>query len=182
MEIFKDIKGYEGMYQISNLGNVKSLSRPRSETQKNMITKDRILKSSISNRGYKRVILVKDKIKKSLLVHRLIAIAFIPNPENKKDINHKDSDRLNNNIDNLEWCTPKENTAHMIDNGRMNWSNAARGEKHGISKLTEDQVREIKTHLRDGNISQRQLARKYNIHNTAIYFIKSGRNWSHVTI
>ena len=94
-EIWKDIKGYEGLYQVSNLGNVKSL-----KTNKNLY--------SSNAKGYRRVGLFKGK-RKGYSIHRLVAQAFIPNPENKPCVNHKDCNRANNNVNNLEWCTHKEN-------------------------------------------------------------------------
>ena len=110
-EIWKDIKGYEGLYQISNLGNVKSLSR----TMENKGTfgkiyhiKEKIMKPKI-DKGYYRIGLTKNKIRKYFAVHRLVAIAFIENPDNLEIINHKDENPLNNKVDNLEWCTQQYN-------------------------------------------------------------------------
>lgn len=99
MEIWKDIKGYEGLYQISNLGNVKSL-------RKNVILKC----SKCSREGnYYKAGLYKNGKTKTILVHKLVANAFIPNPNNLPCINHKDENKLNNKADNLEWCTYKQN-------------------------------------------------------------------------
>lgn len=102
VEIWKDIKGYEGRYKVSNLGNVKSL----------LGKKERILKSLNHTEGYYKVILYKENIAKNKCIHRLVAEAFIDNPQNKKDINHKDGNKHNNNVSNLEWCTRKENVIH----------------------------------------------------------------------
>lgn len=100
MEILKDIIGYEGEYQISNLGRVWSLKR------------NRFLLPDITGRGYYKVCLCKSNIKKGCCVHKYVAKHFIPNPENKPCVNHKDGNKLNNHIDNLEWCTVKENCQH----------------------------------------------------------------------
>ena len=119
MEIFKDIIGFEGYYQISNLGNVKSLSRKIrflhniSKKECVRISKERFLKTSISHGYY--IVSLNDK---TFYLHRLIAIHFIDNFNNLPCINHKDSNRLNNCIDNLEWVTYKENTNHAWLNGR----------------------------------------------------------------
>lgn len=97
-EIWKDIYGYEGIYQVSNFGQVRRLCK----------NDNRIIKQEI-NRGYKRVCLSYKNVKKHFLVHRLVAFAFIPNPNNYPIINHKDENKLNNNVDNLEWCTHQYN-------------------------------------------------------------------------
>lgn len=104
-EIWKNIIEYEGLYQISNLGNVKS------------VKKDKIMKVGINNFGYKRLWLSKENKSKGFLLHRLIAIHFIPNPDNLSEVNHKDADKLNNSINNLEWCSHSENMAHANSMG-----------------------------------------------------------------
>jgi len=120
-EIFKDIKGYEGLYQISNLGNVKSLERLIiKKNNRNNIKKTTINKSHICDTGYYAIRIKKGNISKMFKVHRLIAIAFIPNPENKPQVNHIDGNKLNNDISNLEWCTNKENAIHAYKNKLSN--------------------------------------------------------------
>lgn len=109
MEIWKDIKGYEGLYQISNYGNVKSLERVIEDNKGSYIKKEKILTPTINNRGYYHIGLRNNSKTKYYYVHRLVAEAFIPNPNNYPIINHKDEDKTNNKVDNLEWCTPKYN-------------------------------------------------------------------------
>lgn len=112
-EIWKDIKGYEGLYQVSNLGRVKSLDKIIvTIDRKNRCQKEKILKLQISKYGYNVITLWNNNISKQFKVHRLVAIAFIPNPNNLPQINHIDEDKLNNKIDNLEWCTALENNHH----------------------------------------------------------------------
>ncbi len=114
-EIWKDIIGYEGLYQISNLGRVKSL--PKKLKCRNgffRIKTEKIIPNRINNKGYFTITLWNNYKCKTFLTHRLIAIHFIPNIENKPCIDHIDTDRLNNSIDNLRWCTHKENMNNPI--------------------------------------------------------------------
>ena len=111
-EIWKDIKGYEGYYQISNYGKVKSLERYTIILNGKRTEKEKFLYQGIRS-GYYIVQLNKNNKRKSHQVHRLVAQAFIPNLKNKPFINHKDENRKNNYVENLEWCTQKEN---------VNWS------------------------------------------------------------
>ena len=104
-EEWKDIPEYEGLYRISNFGSVYSL------------IKDKVLKPAKHKRGYEVIVLSKDKKHKTYLVHRLVAKTFIPNPQNKIEVNHKDGNKNNNNVLNLEWCTREENTRHAFLNG-----------------------------------------------------------------
>lgn len=121
MEVWKDIKGYEGLYQVSNLGRVKSLKRQRDVNllySNTATVPEKILKYGTSQ-GYLAVTLAKNKVNKKIRVHKLVALNFIPNPENKPYINHKDGNKHNNNVENLEWITPKENTKHAYANKLM---------------------------------------------------------------
>ena len=105
-EVFKDIKDYEGLYQVSNLGRVKSLQ----------MGKERILKPSFDRYGYFHVTLCKNKKRKGFTVHRLVAQTFIQNPLNLPQINHIDGNKTNNNITNLEWCDLSYNIKHAYKN------------------------------------------------------------------
>lgn len=116
-EVWKDVKGYEGLYQVSNMGNVKSMNRfvKANSNHKYQHIKERLLKLN-GGRKYTHVILCKNGTTKGYLVHRLVAEAFIPNPDNLPIINHKDENPSNNCVDNLEWCTYKYNNEY---NGRI---------------------------------------------------------------
>lgn len=110
MEIWKDIKGYEGMYQVSNLGRVKSLER----MMKNRKCEEIIKVPSITNKGYYRLPLCKYGKTKYFHIHRLVAETFIPNIENKPTVDHIDRNKLNNNVSNLRWATYKEQNTNRI--------------------------------------------------------------------
>lgn len=108
-EIWKDVVGYEGLYQVSNLGNVKSLIGWDVSKQQ-YIKREKVLSPSESE--YKRVVLYKDGKCKTISIHRLVAKTFLDNPNNLPQINHKDENKYNNCVDNLEYCTHKENMNH----------------------------------------------------------------------
>lgn len=116
-EIYKDIEGYAGLYQVSNMGNVKSLNY-------NKTKRERILKAEKDVGGYLRVALRKQGTQKHYKIHRLVAEAFIPNPNNYKQVNHIDEDKTNNSVDNLEWCSAKYNSSYGTRTHRITKKNS----------------------------------------------------------
>lgn len=107
VETFLSVPGYEGLYEVSNLGNVKSLRSGK------------LMKRSLTSFGYEMTTLSKDGKQKTYLIHRLVALTFIPNPENLEEINHKDEVKTNNSVENLEWCTRKYNLNYGTYRERM---------------------------------------------------------------
>lgn len=118
-EIWKDIPNYEGLYQVSNLGNVRRIKKWCGNKNTKIYKEDNtIIKKHITNKPkYYFVVLSKNSIRKNVRIHRLVAQAFIPNPNNLPQVNHKDGNKLNNCVNNLEWCTNSYNISHAIKNG-----------------------------------------------------------------
>ena len=124
MELWADIKNYENYYQVSNFGRIRSLNRKFECNGKNQYSsfktvktyKGKIIKPLLDNRGYFYVFLCKNNVKKNIPIHRLVAKTFIPNPENKPQVNHIDGNKTNNNVTNLEWATCSENIQHAYRN------------------------------------------------------------------
>ena len=166
-EIWKDIQGYEGLYQVSNLGRVKNLKR------------NKILKSIISSQGYITRQLYKNKIPKNVRIHRLVAEAFIPNPENKPQVNHIDGNKTNNCVSNLEWVNQCENMQHAVKN---NLFTRLYGENARYRKLTNDAVLYIRKHYikRDRLFGATALALKFGVSIGMISYIASGKSWKHI--
>ena len=113
MEIWKDVIGYEGKYQVSNFGNIKGIPRIVWNGRAFYQLKEKILKPGKNSEGYLIVILCDGKTTKTSRVNRLVAKAFIDNPNNNPVVNHKDSNKINNCLNNLEWCTYSENSMYV---------------------------------------------------------------------
>ena len=116
-KVIRPVQGYEGHYEVDAAGNVYSVKRGRN-----------LLVKRINPSGYEVVTLCKNGVQKTMRVHRIVASAFIPNPDNLPIINHKDENRINNSVENLEWCTPRYNL--MYGGARERASNKMRGRKH----------------------------------------------------
>lgn len=112
MEFWKDVIGYEGVYQVSNKGRVKRIGKYKNQVSE--WPSNRILKAAKKDNGYMYCQLSKDNKTKPKMIHRLVAEAFIDNPESKPTVNHIDGDRTNNSVENLEWATYKENNIHSL--------------------------------------------------------------------
>lgn len=181
VEIWKDVVGYEGFYQVSNLGRVKSLHRYFNRiycngTNIQREVPERILPLRDSIKKYSRAFLCKGRIKKNFLVHRLVAVAFIANPENKLEVNHINCNKKDNRVSNLEWTSYSENRKHAVENGRMRY---ALGEKSGSSKLSESQIKEIRLKHKNGETGK-NIAMYFNVTPSTIYSILNNITWKHV--
>lgn len=180
VEIWKDIENYEGKYQVSNLGHVRRVYSP---CTKHKDTRYRVLKP-VPTCGYYRVSLHKNKVGKLFFVHRLVAKAFIPNPQNKPQVNHMNGNKADNSVENLEWATSLENNRHAFETGlnryHPEYLPLLRGEDNPKHILTENDVREIRQLLKEGNMTQVEIGAKYGVSNFAICDIKRGRSWKEV--
>ena len=151
-EIWRDIKGYEGLYQVSNLGRVKSLERIVSN---NHLVKEKILKVLKSTTTPYEFIQIKHK---SLFIHRLVAETFIPNPDNLSQVNHKDENIHNNNVDNLEWCSAKYNANYGTRNERRSQKQYKYPQQYTLDEVFIKQYNSLseaekETGCKKGNIS-----------------------------
>jgi hypothetical protein len=176
-ETWRDIVNYEGIYKISNKGNVKSLARfRRNGINGKYKQKERILKPGQYSNDYYFVYLCDNSKKKSCSIHRLIALAFIPNPLNKPHINHINGIRTDNKIENLEWCTRSENQLHAIKIGTKN----DYGSKSNFSKLRESDVLEIRRLKKMLLKSNKELAKNYKVTVSNIEYIIARKSWKHI--
>lgn len=174
IEEWRDIEESFGIYQVSNLGRVKSLKRTCMTYQGPRTVPEKILKQ-ILNRGYPQVALTINGKIYSRRVHRLLAIAFIPNPENKPTINHKNGITTDMSLDNLEWSTFGENNLHACQTGLRT---GKKGSKHGGSKLTEKDVIEIRGF--DLSKSYTQIGVMYGISAPTVCNIRKRKTWTHI--
>lgn len=116
-EIWRDVPGHEGLYQVSNQGNVRSIDRIITDTKRKRLYKGKQLKLKEDYAGYLCVILYKNSVGQDWKVHRAVALAFLPNPEHKRVVNHIDGNKQNNCVENLEWATHSENARHAYTTG-----------------------------------------------------------------
>ena len=180
-EIWKPLRGYEGLYEVSNKGRIKSL--PRNYLRKRKGRKDhivkvkgKVLKQCVGTTGYYIIRIRKDKKCKTKKVHRLIAKTFLPEIKGCNIVNHIDGNRLNNSIENLEWTTHQGNSDNAIERGSIDM----KGSKHYFAKLTEQDVIQIRELWRSGNYTQVEIANMFNVGRKNITKIVNRQRWTHI--
>lgn len=171
------VVGYEGHYKISNEGRVFSASRAiTAPSNRKRFLVGKIMRARISPQdGGCYIVLSKNNRRKTVKVHRLVAIAFIPNPENKKTVNHIDGNRSNNRIENLEWATFSENGLHSCRVLRKNI-----GSNHASHKLSENDIPVIFSRKKDG-VSTSEIASAFGVCSDSIRRVLDKRTWRHVS-
>lgn len=161
-EVWKAVVGYEGLYEVSDLGRIKSLPKRKGRFLHN---ESHILSQKNHRDGYKVATLCKDKKLKSYQTHRLVAQAFLSNPENKREVNHIDFNKSNNILSNLEWSSSQENKIHSLNHNRL-----------PSAKITWQTVREIRE-LRKQGVTIPALVSMFPIKRTAIGNIVYNKTW-----
>lgn len=178
-EEWRPVPQYEGMYEVSSLGRIKSLTRVvKGSRGSKSKSNGRILKQGKHSHGYRRVSLCNNGVIKYSNVHRLVAIAFIDNPDNLPVVNHIDNDPSNNVVSNLEWTTFSGNTIHAYKSGRMTDNS---GENNGMAKLSISDVKSIVKMRFIDNLTLKQISEKAHLNIQSVCDIVYGRRWASVT-
>ena len=167
LELWVEIQNYENLYQVSNLGRVRRICKGGNR---------KFLKVLPNPNGYLHVCLSKEGRVKTLDVHRLVAEIFVPNINNKPEINHKDGIKNHNEATNLEWATSLENSIHKMCVLGKN----IKDETNKNAKLGNNQVERIKYLLNKGTLTQKEIAKMFNVHPATISLIKLRKLWAHI--
>lgn len=173
MEVWKDIKNYEGIYQVSNKGQVRSLNRKEkcNLNDKFFIRKGKILNQTPNTNGYLRVFLSKNNKVITRYVHRLVAQTFLKQTSDKNHVNHLNGIKEDNSVSNLEWCTQLENNKHGFSTGLLK-----HGAQSNLSVLNKKEVFEIIDLSKEGH-KIKNIAKKYGVHPCTITRILRGKSW-----
>jgi hypothetical protein len=170
-EIWYPIAGCEGRYEVSNLGQIRSIAREVNNNGGIKFLKERILKPTYDQFGYPHVNIRGEGSFYRKRIHRIVAETLIPNPLKKKEVNHIDNDPKNNCVSNLEWVTHYENMLHAKTQRRLN-----HGEKNPSAKLTEKDV----LFIRGATMTDFEIAKKFGISKTYVYYVRTGRAWKYL--
>ena len=173
-EVWKDIPEYEGTYQVSNMGRVRSLDRVVTHKDgRKCRHRGKVLKPSINAGGYEYLTLYNDNGKNTKTVHRLVLVTFKPHVNmSDLEVNHMDGDKLNNHLTNLEWLTRRDNLLHAHSTGLIN----NKGERSPNAKLSNTDVLEILQRLDSGEL-QKDIGSDYGVNNRCISMINRGHSW-----
>ena len=177
----KDIDGFDGLYEVTDTGEVWSLEKRvfvGSNGGARVQPRKKLTPQPHGRSGHLRVYLYKGGKKTPIFVHRLVAIAFIANPLNKPVVNHLDGDVTNNHVANLEWCSVAENNWHAVKNGLSGYTGVS-GERNGAAKLTVDTVRTMREQFRHG-LSCAEIARRANVNPRHAWGICHRKLWQHI--
>lgn len=169
---WKPVFGYEGYLEVSECGKVRSLDRTVWNGKVYRVCKGKLLSTRPGSHGYPMAHIMIDGVRTSHLVHRLVAEAFIPNPNELPQVNHKDGVKDNNHAENLEWCTASQNTRHAVQHGLAIPNKTRR-------KLTEPDVRGVRRLHAEG-MSQSSIATKYGVSPSTIHDVIRGNTWKYV--
>lgn len=196
MEIWKDIECFENVYQVSNTGKVMRLqtkiTRRNQYGSFEIIIPECLMKLHQDSKGYPQVSLNSGGSRRVARVHRLVAEAFLEPPSeelvlecragglNYVLVNHKDSNPTNNNVSNLEWCSPRHNILHRIEVGNGGYDKIA-GSRNFNAILTENDVKEILKLLESNSASQQDIAELFGVNQITISNINTGRSWNRIT-
>jgi len=175
-EYWAYVPQYESIYMVSNIGRVKSMPRKIIKGKRTYYTGELVL-SHCFQKGYRQLVLHNGVKKRSYRVHVLVAMAFIPNPQNKPNVNHINGRKDDNRVENLEWTTQKENVRHAFSIGLVTIPKGS--EKHS-AKLNESDVIEIRRRFKDGVKEYTAIGREYGVSPTCIKYIIQNKSWKHV--
>jgi len=176
IETWRAIAGYESFYQVSDAGRVRSHDRVVDDAKGQRRLNGKVLRPGLVS-GYEQVVLCQKSLLKSFYVHRIVAVAFIGPCPAGKQVNHRDGDKLNNRLSNLEYVTAAQNTQHAY---RMGLSKAICGANHYRAKLTDKDVLEIRAAYAAGGVTQRKLADNFGVHRVNISNIVNRQTWAHL--
>jgi hypothetical protein len=173
----RDVVGYEGLYGVTEEGAVIAYARTWKSGNGTVRSHDQFeLAKEFDRAGYLDVTLTKNGKARHASVHRIVATAYIPNPRNLSQINHKDGIKSNSNAGNLEWCTPLENSQHAIAHGLVK---NLRGRDHPQARLTEDQVRNIRARAKAGETNA-EISSLFDVTPQTISKIVTRKRWKHL--
>lgn len=182
VEVWKDVKGYEGLYEVSNLGAVRSKDRHVDFVDKRgykakRFYPSRVVKQRTIKGGYLICELSRNGNRERILAHRLVAMNFLENENCLKEVNHIDADKTNNKVNNLEWVTRGENIRHAF---RLGLVKREKGSKLYNSKFAEEDIVSIRKSYKEGTMNINDLARMYNVNRKTMDSICTYKSWKHV--